>query len=274
MIKFFRRIRQNLLFENRFGKPASPVGKYLTYAIGEIILVVIGILIALSINNWNEDRKQRKQETVILTQLKTEFNSNLNQLDQKINSKKEAIHSSIQLLKFIDFPKLRKKDSIDYHIARTIPFTTFDPIVNDLASSGDLRIIKNDSLKQKLSFWTSEIADVREEDESWKYYRDHIYEPFLIKHYQLRTIRNSANKTNVLGRYLIEDNMPNLWPEIGATKHPEDYNALLDHPDYEDHLERCLTKNIHALNQSSILRKRIVEILDILNNEIAKEYAK
>ncbi|WP_432410518.1 DUF6090 family protein [Rasiella sp. SM2506] len=52
MIKFFRRIRKNLLTENKFSK-------YLLYAIGEIILVVIGILIALNINNWNEERKEK-----------------------------------------------------------------------------------------------------------------------------------------------------------------------------------------------------------------------
>jgi len=53
MIKFFRSIRQNLLSEGK-------TGKYLKYAIGEIVLVVIGILIALQINNWNEDRKNQK----------------------------------------------------------------------------------------------------------------------------------------------------------------------------------------------------------------------
>ena len=51
MIKFFRKIRQQLLTENKFSK-------YMIYAIGEIILVVIGILIALGINNWNENRKK------------------------------------------------------------------------------------------------------------------------------------------------------------------------------------------------------------------------
>ena len=55
MIKFFRKYRQQLLSENRFTK-------YLIYAIGEIILVVIGILIALQINNWNETQKQNKEE--------------------------------------------------------------------------------------------------------------------------------------------------------------------------------------------------------------------
>jgi hypothetical protein len=62
MIKFFRKIRHNLLMENK-------TGKYLKYAIGEIILVVIGIWIALQINNWNEDRKSLRAEKEILTNL-------------------------------------------------------------------------------------------------------------------------------------------------------------------------------------------------------------
>lgn len=55
MIKFFRRIRQRLLTENKFSK-------YLFYAVGEIVLVVIGILVALQLNNWNEERAQREIE--------------------------------------------------------------------------------------------------------------------------------------------------------------------------------------------------------------------
>ena len=55
MIKFFRHIRKSLIEKNQ-------MGKYFKYAIGEILLVVIGILIALQINNWNEERKDRKLE--------------------------------------------------------------------------------------------------------------------------------------------------------------------------------------------------------------------
>jgi hypothetical protein len=62
MIKFFRKIRQKTLTENKFGK-------YLTYAIGEIILVVIGILIALAINNWNENRKLKAQELASMQEI-------------------------------------------------------------------------------------------------------------------------------------------------------------------------------------------------------------
>ena len=55
MISFFRKIRQKLLTQNR-------VTRYLIYALGEIFLVVIGILIALQVNNWNEERKEHKKE--------------------------------------------------------------------------------------------------------------------------------------------------------------------------------------------------------------------
>ena len=66
MIKFFRNIRQRMIKENR-------VSKYLLYAIGEIVLVVIGILIALSINSWNEDRLDKKEVAIYLEQIRTEL---------------------------------------------------------------------------------------------------------------------------------------------------------------------------------------------------------
>jgi len=62
MIKFFRNIRRKLISENRFSK-------YLLYAVGEIVLVVIGILIALQVNNWNEQRKQNMQKNLIIQSL-------------------------------------------------------------------------------------------------------------------------------------------------------------------------------------------------------------
>ncbi|MCD2260282.1 DUF6090 family protein [Psychroserpens luteolus] len=74
MIKFFRHIRRSLLSE---GKTA----KYLKYAIGEILLVVIGILIALGINNWNENLKAQKNEKVLLQKLQEENRLNLDDLN-------------------------------------------------------------------------------------------------------------------------------------------------------------------------------------------------
>ncbi len=79
MLSFFRKIRHNLLMENKFGK-------YLKYAVGEIVLVVIGILIALQINNWNESRK-----------LQVEINTYLNQ--KLVNLQEDQL----RLLELIDF---------------------------------------------------------------------------------------------------------------------------------------------------------------------------
>ncbi|MCK0178161.1 DUF6090 family protein [Flavobacteriaceae bacterium S0862] len=267
MIKFFRKIRYNLMSENK-------TGKYLKYAIGEIILVMVGILLALQVNNWNESRKERAQETILLKQLLTDFNSNLKQLDQKISFRKDFMNSSKQLFKYIDDPNLRDKDSIDIHIAKTMPYATFDPIINDLASSGELNLIKNTNLKHALSRWSSEINDVIEDETIWKKYRNEQYFPFLIKHYQLRTIRSNAYKANILGLYSLkigENNEAYSKDDIGVSNHKEDFNALLNHPDLEDHLTRCYTINSWANVQSDVLRKRIEEIIALIENEITND---
>lgn len=267
MINFFRKVRKGFLIENKFSK-------YILYALGEILLVVVGILIALYINNQNEERKERKEEGVLIEQLLIDFNSNLTQLDQKIAFRNEFMNSSKQLFSFIDDAALRNKDSIDHHIAKTLPYATFDPIINDLGGSGELAIIKNIELKHALTRWTSEIKDVIEDEIIWKNYRNEQYFPYLIKHYQLRTIRNKAYKSNILGLYSLEigrNILGNSDNEIGESKHLEDFNALLDHPDFEDHLSRCFSINSWANVQSGILRKRMVEIINMLEKEINKK---
>ncbi|WP_204346698.1 DUF6090 family protein [Psychroserpens algicola] len=82
MIKFFRKIRQNLLMENK-------TGKYFKYAIGEIILVVIGILIALQINNWNENKKSENQLNNIYKEVELNLKSDLTNLEIIIKQYKQ-----------------------------------------------------------------------------------------------------------------------------------------------------------------------------------------
>lgn len=270
MAKLFNSIRKKLVSE----KPSkSRTSHYIKYAIGEIVLVVIGILIALQINTWNEVRKEKGQELILLKQLQTEYRSNLNQLDDKVFIRREIMKSASQLLSFIDYPDSRVKDSIDRNIATTIGYTTFDPVISDLSSSGSLRLLKNDSLKQLLSFWTSEIVQVKEVENGWRKYRNEIYVPFLIKHYQLRTARNILIKTDYLKRFQIDKNIDSYLFKVGGlgnTKHKEDFNYLLDHPDFEDHLVRCFVTNNIGDVQSAILRKRIVQIIDIIEMEMKK----
>ena len=88
MIKFFRKIRQNLLNE---GKTA----KYFKYAIGEIVLVVIGILIALSINTWNENRKNKNEASFQLSKLKDNLNADKAQIKMVIDEDSTYINNLI-----------------------------------------------------------------------------------------------------------------------------------------------------------------------------------
>ena len=85
MIKFFRHIRKSLIEKNQMGKPAFAAGRYFKYAIGEIILVVIGILIAIWINSTYNDYKENQVETIILKKLITDLEADYNQL-QKADS--------------------------------------------------------------------------------------------------------------------------------------------------------------------------------------------
>ncbi len=157
MIKFFRHIRQNLLSE---GKTV----KYLKYAIGEIVLVVIGILIALSLNNWKNYQDDRKEERILLHNLQQEFTKNLNELhsDHKINlATLEASHYFLETDLNTKTPK--QTDSL---IGRLSMYATFDPSVgyiNQAISSGKLDLIQSDSLKIHLSQWSGELNDLHED---------------------------------------------------------------------------------------------------------------
>jgi len=93
MIKFFRKIRRQLLSQNQFSK-------YLLYAIGEIILVVIGILIALQVNNWNQLRNDKKFEITMLQEIKSSLESDLDyseMINRRIGTKEEGIQELLKM---------------------------------------------------------------------------------------------------------------------------------------------------------------------------------
>ena len=126
--------------------------KYLLYAIGEIVLVVIGILIALQINTWNEIRKERKSELSILTEIKnnlkydlTDFESNIIQLQNKITSSKS-------LLKTLN-SNTTYNDSLGYYFSYLNAYPHFSSKTNGyrLLLSKGVEIILNDSLRNSIT---------------------------------------------------------------------------------------------------------------------------
>ena len=95
MLKFFRKIRKQLLSENRFSK-------YLLYAMGEIFLVVVGILIALQINNWNENRKVKAFELEMLRSFKQSLQTDLSDIDFNISLHKRGLKACDSILGFLE----------------------------------------------------------------------------------------------------------------------------------------------------------------------------
>lgn len=159
MIKFFRKIRQKLLSENK-------LSKYLVYAVGEIILVIIGILIALQINNLNEDRKASEQETKFLKSFKIDLEANLKELERVIKKSELVKVRANRILEYkrgdIDSLTLTQLDTLVMTISGYTMFLSQDGTIEDIIGSGSLNIIKNDSLRQAIASWNSNLKIIRE----------------------------------------------------------------------------------------------------------------
>lgn len=263
MIKLFRKIRQNLLLENQ-------MGKYFKYAIGEILLVVIGILIALSINNWNETRKERLQEQALLVQLKSEFNSNLKQLDEKIMIRRNMYNSSLKLLNYIDNPAGVHNDSILKHLVQTTLSPTFNPISTDFIGTGRIQLLQNNRLKELLTRWSSEIVAVTEEEIQWLDYSKKHYTPFLLENTSFRNVLNSYWENNTTDAFNLDKGKTT---QVNLKKSKTEFNVseVLYNTKLEDHMAFCASMAKIANSQSASLRQRIVEILDLIEQDLKPE---
>ena len=260
MFRFFRRIRQSLFTQNKFSK-------YLLYALGEILLVVIGILIALQIDNANEYRKERGEERELLLQLKSEYRSNLEQLESKMDLRNKMISASYKLLDYIDHPNERNIDSTLKYLGFTILTPTFDPIVNDIISSGRIQLLQNPRLKELLSRWTSDVVQVTEEEIVWLTYRTDNYRPFLEENVSIRTLTYHNWKNGLLQSFQL-DNTRNTEFKLTESQRDLDLSVLLDNPKFEDKMAVCLELNMLTNSQSLSLKQRIQDVLELIEQEL------
>ena len=98
MINFFRRIRKKLADDNSPGGRAGKLFKYTRYAIGEIVLVVIGILIALQINTWNENQKKDEQSAIYLFDLRNDIAFDIETLKERISNNTNRINKADSII--------------------------------------------------------------------------------------------------------------------------------------------------------------------------------
>jgi hypothetical protein len=259
MITLFRKLRYNLIEQNK-------TGKYLKYAIGEILLVMIGILLALQVNNWNEYRKDRIKEQTVLQQLKEEYESNLKQLESKINIRNILISSSRKMLSYMDNPENVNIDSIILNLSRGNYRPTFDPITNDLISSNKLSLIKDDRLRKLLSQWDTNVYQLNEEELFWVEFCVDYKLPYLVdKKLTRKVLYTSTAKNKKL--YLLEDleENPILFTD---SKHNIDYQELLVDPKLEALLSTAIFSCSDANIISSTIKKNILEILELINTNL------
>lgn len=220
MINFFRKIRQKLIKNNRFSK-------YLLYALGEIILVVIGILIALSINNWNEDRLSRQFEIRMLTEIRNAFSDDLG-ICQFLKERNEVKLQGIQeMLKMVaseeSYPdtailKVYNKMTISYYLNynkgpyETIKSVGLDKISNDSVRSGLTAIYELDL--PRVEEFTNGFIDNLREDHDITAIHDALWKRTLIRlpdsTYKLVSIplnNRILDKKELLDRIKIEQDM-------------------------------------------------------------------
>ena len=242
MIKFFRHIRQSLIMENK-------TGKYFKYAIGEIALVVVGILIALQINNWNENRIDSQKEVASLLSLKSELEFSLQELKSDYNATNSFHNSALKVQNYIrEKPQISDSMYRDFYLSYQI--STFFPKTStyETFKNGNLELIKSDSLKIL-------ITDIYEAG----------YKRILSRY---NTERISARINYYQEHFRITSNakpdvsLNQLRASLKAI--PNDYEYLMNDPQYESLITEAITNRKLLLrdyeNTIELVKKGISEI--------------
>ena len=246
MIKFFRKIRQNLIMENK-------TSKYLKYAIGEIVLVVFGILIALQINNWNEDRKLKNEELKILLELNNALvggvQGELAFQKSQINGNKISQASCEYLIKSFD-ANLPYNDSLKFHFANA--HTRYIALVRDQAYQNaknyGFGFIKKDTLKEE-----------------------------LIRAYETNTkwLLELNNRNNLYENQIVIPLLTELFESVFTVDIeeekwmiPNNYEALKSNALYRNILKTTLLKRKEYLEYQEIRYQRLLKVHELLNKEI------
>ncbi|WP_223032897.1 DUF6090 family protein [Hanstruepera marina] len=229
----------------------SKTSKYFKYAIGEIILVVIGILIALQINNWNERKKLKTQEKEALVEIISDLNINVVKFNQTLNGKNRlgninnALHSLNVIIEHLKSKEVYH-DSLDKHfgiMTFSVNNINYKTSGYESLSSIGLGLIKNTKLRSEIGeYYTSSI-------EIPKSVSIGLIEDF--NNYMLDYIRKDfiTNDNRALGIY---------------TLHPRNYNLLREKGDYLESLKAYLS--VYETYKYEI--KNAIEASNTLKNSI------
>jgi hypothetical protein len=245
MIKFFRHIRKSLLME-------SKTSKYFKYALGEILLVMIGILLALQINSWNQKRLDRIEEKNILSNLHDEFLENKRLSTNNIASIRGAMKANIEIMNLMgssdDELQKHNLDSLFYSSLPAAQFTSSSQSILNITQGGRMNIIKDKNIIKLLYQWQAQLeaVNIRERAlDDWSY--DQIL-PIMSKFISLKEMDMNGN-----------------YEWSGKSKLKKSYNPLFQSLEYENLLDNFLF--LHQMNKREIEKADAIidQIIEITN---------
>jgi|GEM_PF-4049868 len=245
MSKIFRHLRKQVLIDRQ-------IGKYLAYAFGEIILVVIGILLAFQINNWNEQRKNSNEELLLLKQLQSDLTFNLEEaldLNERLQINKFGIEGLLNKLH-------QKEDSrmISVHLGQALRQSDFDYASSgyNLIQNGKAALISTDNvLKSVLDLYESDLTDIEDRQAEMTKSIDYIQRQFINKYFT-----KSPNDLSLKFKEL----------DLVTTElfEPVNFNTLTENIEFTNSLlqlgKLVETRLAHLENIESKLQKTIVLI--------------
>ena len=240
MIKFFRKIRQNLL-------SGGNIGQYFKYAIGEIVLVVVGILIALQINNWNENRKLKNEEFSLLLEVKSNMEATLNSFknDSVFNHKTILQYEKIKHYIEEDLPYNRELDTA-FGMLKSwrSPYPIYTAYTT-LKTKG-LDVISNASLRNKIVTmneyeFTRLITDYDKSE--WILYQEVVL-PFISKH-----LRIYKENSTTLAK-------------------PTDFEILKDNDELRNILELLINERKNGLRSYKKVMLDTKDLIESIENEL------
>ncbi len=254
MINFFRKTRRRLLLNKKFSK-------YLLYAIGEITLVVIGILIALAINNWKENQTVLKREQFYLSGLKEEFLDNRIKLQNLMEVNQLNYQNSQKLAILLgENEKLPAEEDLSqmlYHsFSYDLAYNPNNSFLKELINSGRLEDISNPDLRRKLTAWESFFQSLSNQENALRLQREKVVDLFRGNNASIRTILDQSGiSSSVLELPPANTNFSNL--DIVKTREFEN-NLLIF----------VLTGIATEKSQYKPLFKEINIILDLIEKEL------
>jgi len=202
MLRFFRQIRKTLMEQNK-------VRTYLLYAVGEIALVMIGILLALQVNNWNEERITQKEQAIILENLNIEFTENLVELNisiSNLDTLKIALEELLQIMH--DQPDTLSTNEFEVLLERTFFTPTYSPssfVLEELKNSGGLSRLDNELLESLLFDWERNKAELLNREVGFRRYGDQ-YIDYLTNFGSVRNLDALSGEIESLKKSSITSN--------------------------------------------------------------------